>query len=252
MQENQTYTQDSGRPVQKKMNLREWLDNFWYHYKWHSLVALFLVFAITVCSLQMCQKTSYDVHVMYAGSYEIERTSESGTPEYEAFISSLSRVSDDFDESGHVTVNLRDLFLLSSKEIEEVEKDKEHEVNYVLINQNIQIFKDNMAMSDYYVCFISKALYDEYKLYGNETMFAPLAPYVSKDTKIEYYDTGAVLLSSTGFSTLPGIRNLPDDTVVCLRRVSAVAEHLNKKQTAEQFARAEKVIEKILNYKPIV
>lgn len=237
--------------VSHKMSASEWIENFWYHYKWHSLIALFLVFTILVCSLQMCQKTSYDVHIMYAGSYEIERTSKDGTPEYESFISSLSRVCEDFDKDGIITANLRDLFLLSAEEIEEVEKDKEHEVNYVLINQNTEIFKDNMAMSDYYVCLISKSLYDEYKNYGNETMFVPLAQYVKNDTSLEFYDTGAVLLSSTGFSTLPGISNLPKDTVICLRRVSAVAEHLNKKQSAEQFARAEKVIEKILNYAPI-
>ena len=251
MEENLSIEPEATTPTAHKMSLREWFDNFWYHYKWHSLIALFLVFTITICSMQMCQKVSYDIHIMYAGSYEIERKSDTGTPEYETFISSLSRVCEDFDEDGTLRVNLRDLFLLSDSQIEEVEKSGEYEVNYVLINQNTETFKDNMAMSDYYVCFISKTLYDQYKTYGNETMFVPLSEYVNEDTTLEFYDTGAVLLSSTGFSSLPGIQNLPDDTVVCLRRVSAVAQHLNEKQTAEQFKRAEKVIEKILNYKPI-
>ena len=43
------------------------LDNFFYHYKWHTVAALFLAIVIIVCSLQTCSKESYDVEIMYAG-----------------------------------------------------------------------------------------------------------------------------------------------------------------------------------------
>ena len=32
------------------------LSNFWYYYKWHTIVALFIVFVVTVCTLQTCSK----------------------------------------------------------------------------------------------------------------------------------------------------------------------------------------------------
>ena len=43
------------------------LDNFFYHYKWHSIVALFLVVVLTVTLVQACSKETFDVEVMYAG-----------------------------------------------------------------------------------------------------------------------------------------------------------------------------------------
>ena len=39
---------------------KEKLQNFIYHYKWHTVVALFLVVTIIICSLQFCTKEEYD------------------------------------------------------------------------------------------------------------------------------------------------------------------------------------------------
>ena len=47
-----------------------WLDNFWYHHKWKTILSLFLVFTILVCTLQMCSKEEKgDISVMMAGPY---------------------------------------------------------------------------------------------------------------------------------------------------------------------------------------
>ena len=47
-----------------------WFDNFWYHHKWKTIIALFLVVVILVCVLQMCQKEeSGDITVLLAGPY---------------------------------------------------------------------------------------------------------------------------------------------------------------------------------------
>ena len=64
--------------VEYKMNLKQRVENYWYHYKWHTLIALFIVITLSVCILQLCQKNSYDVYVLYAGGGELERTSDDG------------------------------------------------------------------------------------------------------------------------------------------------------------------------------
>ena len=235
-----------------KQTFSQWFENFWYHYKWHSLIALFLVFTITVCSVQMCQKESYDVHVMYVGGYEIERKSDTtATPQYQTVVSSITRAAGDYDGNGTVTVNLRDLFVLTNAEIEKIEAEKGIEVNYTLINENLDIFTQNISISDYYVCFLSKAIYDEYNTVSGVEIFHDLAPYVNEGTDLEFYTNSAIYLSSTGFATMPGIKDLPDDTVVCLRRITLVASHFNKDKAEEQFSRAEKLIKEILNFTPI-
>lgn len=235
----------------KKQSFSEWFDNFWYHYKWHSIIALFLVFTVTVCSLQMCRKESYDIHVLYSGSHEINRESVDGnTPEYGSMLSSISRVTSDFDENGEVNVTLKDLFMLSADEIEAIEsKDDEYEVNYALINENKSILRDTITYSSYYVCLLSPSVYSEYKTIDEVEIFEPLSPIVKDGSYVEYYDEKAIYLSSTVFYTLPGISALPADTLVCLRTPSVFASHFNEKETKRDYERGKSVVTKILNYK---
>ncbi len=235
---------------EKKLSFFDWLDNFWYHYKWHSIVALFLIFAISVCSFQMCQKESYDIHVLYSGSYEINRKSVDGNaPEYKIMLSSLGRITDDFDDNGEVSVTLKDLFMLSSEEIQKVESENEdYEVNYALLNENKQILRDTMMYSSYYVCLLSPAVYNEYKTVDGVEMFEPLGAHITENSEVEFYDASAVYLSSTRFYSLPGVSSLPKDTLVCLRSPSVFASHFNKKDTERDYERGKATVIKILNY----
>ena len=255
MQEDFNNTQKNSAESEtttRKMSAREWIENFWYHYKWQSLIALFLVFTITVCSLQMCQKESYDVHIMYVGGHEIDRKgSTGGTPEYQTITSSLTRVCRDFDENGTISVNFYDLFLLTDEEISNLKLDAGYEINYSLLNENEEIFAQNISISDYYVCFLSRAVYDEYRNINGVDVFAPLAPYVNEGTAVEFYTDSAIYLSSTGFKLMPGIKNLPDDTVICLRKISLLSSHFNGSKNEKMYKQAEEVIEEIINFEPI-
>ena len=47
--------------------LSEKLDNFWYHYKWHTIVTLFFVVVFGICIGQMASKDKVDAYIMYAG-----------------------------------------------------------------------------------------------------------------------------------------------------------------------------------------
>lgn len=250
MDENKNTNNDTGT-LESPSKLLSKLDNFWYHYKWHTIVGLFLIFVITICSVQMCTKEKYDVHILYSGSYEIDRTSKDGNfPEYGTFISSLKKVADDYDQNGNITLSLKDLFMLSDEEIEQIQKaDSSVEINRSLLIENKSILSETLIYSDYYVCLLSPSVYNEYKVIDGVEMFSPLSEYAQNDTDIEYYSDSAVYLSSTGFYSLPGICNLPEDTLVCLRNVSAFANHFNEKESKEARKRSVDVIKKIINYK---
>lgn len=249
MEENKN-GRDEKVPAEIKTKFTTWFENFWYHYKWHSIIALFLVFTIVICSVQMCQKESYDVYVLYAGNHEIERQSTDGDfPEYKYSTLSFNRVAEDYNEDGKTQISLKDLFVLSSLEIEQIEKsDEDIEVNYSLLNENKNILKETMIYSDYYVCFLSKAVYEEYKTVDGVEMFAKLAPYVNSGTNVEYYTDSAIYLSSTAFYSLPGIWNLPADTVICLKNQSAFSTHFNKKGAKKAYENSKDMIANILNY----
>ena len=48
------------------------IENYWYHYKWPTVIVLFFAIVILVCTLQMCGRESTDITIVYAGSYAME------------------------------------------------------------------------------------------------------------------------------------------------------------------------------------
>ena len=230
-------------------HFKDKFENFWYHYKWHSIVSLFIVFVIIVCSFQMCQKEKYDAYILYAGEHEIKKTSSDGdVAEYPSVIASLKRASEDFDDDGNVSISLKDLFIMSSEQIEEVEKDGKLEVNTTLIKENREILRETLLFSDYYVCFLSPEIYEDYKNIDGVDLFVPLEKYNEKNTGLVYNDASSIYLSSTNFYSLSGISDLPDDTLVCLRSISAVSSHFDKDGNEKAFSCGEKIIKRIINY----
>ncbi len=250
MQEN--YNDKSTEGGESTLNKAlSWLDNFWYHYKWHSIIALFLIFAVLICSLQMCSKASYDMHILYSGGHEIKRTSSNGDLNpYKSTLLSLGYVVSDYDEDGKVNISLSDLYMLTEDEIAALtEAGKTEEINYYLIGENSRILRDNLTYSNYYLCFLSPAVFEEYAKIDGVEIFAPISALVSTGSGVELYSTTAVRLSSTDFYSLPGICDLPDDTLVAIRQISDVSGFFNKTGTERDYNRAIETLKKIISYK---
>ena len=107
MEENYNESGEVCEAPSRAKRFRIWLDNYIYHYKWHTIIALFLVFTITVCSVQMCDKESYDVYVVYAGDYQVSKLVTNGdVAEFVTFSKSLNRAAGDYNEDGKVSVSL--------------------------------------------------------------------------------------------------------------------------------------------------
>lgn len=233
--------------VMKPRGFREWIENFWYHYKWHSLIALFLLVTVTVSSLQMCSKENYDVYVMYAGDADIKRTSEDGDiSPYLTVVKSLRTKCDDYDGDGTVNVEFMNLFVPTTEEIKEYEKLDGKEVNYVLVNDNLKTMNDTMMYSEYYICLMSKSRFLDYDSRNEGGTFVPLAQYTNPDKDYEYASERGIYLSSTDLYTLPGIKDMPEDTVICLRTLSAVASHFNKDKNEENYRRSQLMLAEML------
>jgi hypothetical protein len=229
----------------------ERVENFWYHYKWHSLVAIFLVFTILVCSLQMCERESYDIYITYAGGKEISRTNKDGdVSEYAAFVSAFASLGCDYDGDGVSAVSFSSLFILSDEEIEKIESELGYEVNYTLMENDKSVLSDRMIMlsDDYYICLFAHHIYEAYKNVQGVSMFAPISSYLPEGSSAELYATDAVKLSSLDVYTLPALCTLPEDTLVCLRAKSAISSHFNATETERVYARAEEYLRTLLSY----
>ena len=221
--------------------LKEKIQNFIYHYKWHTLIALLLVIALVVCSLQFCSKEDYDAYILYAGSKNIGRTSKDGdVAEIATVISSLKRITDDFNENGETTLNFTNYYYLSADERKDVD-----DLNEALLANDRNSISSVLEHSEYYLCFISKAVYEQYHKVGDEELFISLDGYKTASPDIELYADNAILLSSTEAYKLPGLSSLPDDTLVCIRRPSVLGGK-SKEHTAH-LENAKKMLENILS-----
>ena len=97
----------------REMTARAWLENFWYHYKIHTVAAIFALIVLVVLCVQTCSRVSYDAHILYAGPHEIKHSSDG---EYLNAVSSFKRVAEDFDGDGATNVNLLNLFVINDEE----------------------------------------------------------------------------------------------------------------------------------------
>lgn len=228
------------------------LSNFWYHYKWHTIAVLFAVFVIVICTVQCASNTRYDIQVLYAGNHAFSRTSsDGGYPEYTEAVSSFESLTSDHDKNGEINVSFLDLYLLTKEEIAEIEKDPEsNQLSYQLLQENSSMLKNNLDMSDYYVCFLSERLFRQYSEgEGNEGRFAKIAPYTQSGADYDYVSEYGIRLSSLDVKDLPGISQLnAEDTVVCIRNVSAMSSMFGRETSEEQFHRGEDMLRNILSY----
>ena len=242
--------QTGGESVVRSGSFAEKLENFWYHYKWHTIVTLFVVFVIAVCAIQCAGNTKYDIQILYAGNYSFDRSSsDGGYPEYMVAVSSLSEFAKDYDENGEVNLSFCDLYLLTKEEVAEIESNN-GSVSIRLLQENTTTLKTNLDSSDYYVCFLSERLFLQYSEgESNRGRFAKIADYTADGKEYDFVSEYGIRLSSLDAKDLPGISSLDaEDTIVCIRKISAMSNMFSKAESKEQFARSEDYLRSLLSY----
>ena len=228
------------------------LENFWYHYKWHTIAVIFIIVVIAVASTQMITKTSYDVHILYAGNHKIEKVSSDGnsTTPFTNTLKSFNRMIGDLDGDGEVNVNLLDLFIMTPEEIAEFNKNSDGttQLNEIQIKENTDALEGSyLLFGDYYIFFISPTLFEKYNERYDGALFAPIKNYADEEllSSLELTENGCgVMLRSLAAHSLAGIEKLPDDTVVCIRNKSSFA---NSREN-ESHRRSEEAMREILSY----
>lgn len=192
----------------------KWLDNYWYHYKWHTLIAGFFVLLFLFTLGQCAVDTNHDIVVAYCGSTGFLNEQTEGVRN-----ALEDALPEDFDGNGEKYVEFVRYQYYSQQEIEAevAEHDGEWSINIAYVNQQLKQFKDfvqlSIASNDCSVYLLSPAVYDLF----TTNPFRRLSD-VFDETPAAAYDEYAVRLGDTAFyandSKLQEI--LPPDTLVCL------------------------------------
>ena len=206
------------------------LENYWYHYKWHTIFALVAVIIVLVCTLQTCTKEKEDIVILYAGPVSL---SSSQTKD-------LARMMDgvlprDFDKNGEKRAALSTYQILSEEQIKEItaETDSEGHPGYVDRSRNTDqysVYTNYLKTGESSVLLLEPWLYEQLK---GEDRLRPLSE-VDAALWENSADGYGVRLGDTALYQTYGIYQvLPEDTVICLMRPYVIGR--SSKAEAYQF-----------------
>ena len=241
--ENETY---GGKPT----TWRGRLENFWYHYKWHTVAGAVVVLIVSILATQIATTPKYDINMIYAGGYSFSRLVVDGEAPYNTAIKSLSRVVSDYNGDGEVHINLNDHFVLTAEEITALKESGNDDLNESRIQADFTDLNTNIIADGYHVILMSEALYKYYCDRYSKELFMSLTPYIDEGTAVRFVDgtDRAAYLSELPFGEMPELCNLPDDTVICLRN-KMVNFTLGGGSKDEDFRQGEETVRKILNFR---
>ena len=229
--ENNRNDKIDGRDAAIRTPFTEWLENYWYHYKWSTLIALFVAITVIVCAVQCSNAAKTDSLVLYAGTYDM--TAE----EFRGVKTAFESVVGDYNEDGERDIELVNLFIMSEKEVKDfnaAHKDEGLSVNTTLLSTNWETFQNEILSGEASVCIMSQYCFDYVK---NADGFS--------DTYDWYY------LDHTNFGRyFSAMKIFPEDTILCLRRISTMQSIFNKNRTESEYADQVDFYENIVNFTP--
>ncbi len=221
--------------------LQKWFDNYWYYYKWPTIViSLFAIFII-ICTIQLFSKKEADAHIMYAGPASVSFTS---LDDIQASFDKI--MSDDYNGDKRKLVEYVEITLNDRATI-----DKEGEIYSEYIDNNID-FKGSMlerynaeiAYGNSMIYFLSPSIYEDLK--SNGQLIPLVAERLLNELPDNAFDEYSFKLSDLDIYKLPGISLLPENTLICMR--DPLKRFEVAKISDKDFKNNVKVFKDIVNY----
>ena len=215
MKEEKLHTEEISTKNNKFLT---WLDNYWYHYKWHTIAIAFIVLVLGTCIIQFVTTPKSDIIFTYAGPKEFVTAPE----EKIAINTVLSEASNKiYGENSRATLNS---FLIYSKEqIKEIESEldengkQKYVVDTAFNTREMNSFDEFSKSGASFILLLDPSVYQRLIDQNGESERLVELSAIYGDTPKGSFDKYSVRLGDTKiYQTVPELRALPADTVVCL------------------------------------
>ena len=190
------------------------LSNYWYHYKWVTIITAFFVVVIGICVFQMAGEEPIDISAVYAGP---EYLSEEAHHEIELSLEQI--MPKDYDKDGKKSVQLIDLLILSDEQIKERDEQAKKEDKAFIYdptsrNSVMMSLGTYLSTGEAVLCFLDPYVYSQLE---EKDAFVPLTELLGYKPE-NAYDDYAVHISDVGsYKYYSALSYLPDDTLVCVK-----------------------------------
>ena len=189
-----------------------WLDNYWYHYKWHTIIVAFVLILTLIIIFQQIRNPAKDTLVTYCGPMGFL------SEETEELREALNRIMpEDFDGNGEKYTEIVRYQVYSEQELQ---ADKEANdgmgtVNLSYNTKQLSDFNNFMSFGECSVYILSEYMY-EYLKANKGGLLKPLADVLGELPE-NAYDEYAVRLKDTAYYAMePALQQLPEDTLICI------------------------------------
>lgn len=208
------------------------LTNFWYHYKWHTVISAIVIVVLAVGITQLAGRESYDVSAMYTGPAVVAGDN------YDGVERALSAVlKKDIDGDGTKNVYLFAINYMNDSQIADKQAlGKEMGIDDVAIDKqgNTQAYKDysNLLFTgEAGVMMLDRALFEDARDSGG---LVTLADALGEKPSYAVDDYGIRLGDTDFYKYFEEMHIIPEDTILCLRGVSTVGGVFTSKNDAEK------------------
>jgi hypothetical protein len=187
-----------------------WWDNYWYHYKWHTIIVAFVIFLVAFVVGQKAADPAQDVIVTYCGpmSFLSEET--------EDLREALNRIMpEDFDGNGDKYAEVVRYAVYSEEELEadRLANDGHGTVNLAFNAKQMTDFNTFMSLGECSIYLLSEYMYEYVKPRGALSPLANALGELPEGAHDEY----TIYLKDTAYYAMePALRMLPEDTLVCI------------------------------------
>lgn len=202
----------------EKGKFLKWLDNYWYHYKWPTIVVAFFVVVLSVCLIQSWTNEEKDILVTYAGPTYLE------ADEKAAIESLLSDTlpekfgkNDQDGKAGLINYQIYSKEQMKQIEAENVGKDDPVYIDPVFNANEYSTLASQYKTGNGSVYILEKWLYEEIlNEDGTTERLKPLSE-IFGETPEGAIDAYGIRLGDTAiYQNNPVLKALPADSIICL------------------------------------
>ena len=227
--------------------MKEWFENYWYHYKWATIITAFFVIIGIIMIGQVVTKENADVNILYAGPQWFLGSEIRGIEN--AFVQTMT---EDYNGDGKKVVVLKDITLLTDGQIDyKLESALAEGIDDLVINrvENQKMrgsLTTEIMAGESIICLLDPYWFDFIKA---ESGFMTLQDILGYKPENAFDDYG-IYLKDTEFGKFFTIFELlPDDTVLCVRRMTVLSVFKGAKKEEERYAWHTQMFKDIINFK---
>lgn len=224
-----------------------WFRNYWYYYKWRVIiVGAFLAIGI-ICFSQCAGKQDYDVSILYAGPHLFE------TGESDAIASTFEQLMEkDYNDDGKKVADFIGLSAFSDDQINAaVGENPTEETVYKYAQYTIKNVQSNFAQiaskGDVSICLVDAYWYKILLDAGHLLDLKSALGYEPRRLIDDYSIYLSDLPVYDYFSETLG--KLPEDTILCFRKMSVTSSITGKKQADEMYEYSKDLLRAMFEFK---